>query len=232
MTAMEQKNLQHIGIIMDGNRRWARELGKPTLAGHREGVEALKRVGDWCLAHNIPYLTVWAFSTENWSRPKQEVSYLMKLIKQVAIKEIDEFMKRGAKLNIIGRLHELPAFAHEAVDQAMEKTKNNTAITLNVGINYGGRAEIIDAIKKMITAGITAAKVTEELVRQFLYLPDVPDPDLIIRASGEKRTSGFLLWEMAYAELFFSPSYWPDFGSQQMDEALANYHNRQRRFGG
>ena len=229
---MEQNNPQHIGIIMDGNRRWAKERGKPTLAGHREGVEALKRVGDWCLSQNIPYLTVWAFSTENWSRPKQEVSYLMKLIKQVAVKEIDEFMKRGAKLNIIGRLHELPEFAREAVEQAMEKTKHNTAITLNVGINYGGRAEIIDAIKKMIAAGITAAKVTEELVRQFLYLPDVPDPDMVIRASGEKRTSGFLLWEMAYAELFFSPSYWPDFGDQQMDQALADYHQRQRRFGG
>lgn len=228
-----EKNLpQHIGIIMDGNRRWAKERGLPAFMGHREGVQALKRVGGWCIDNGVKFITVWVFSTENWSRPKEEVSFLMKLIKEAAIKELNWFLKRGTKLNIIGRLKELPQESRDALENLVAKTKNNDKVTLSVGINYGGQAEIIDAVKKIIKQGIKAAKVTEEVIRENLYAPDVPYPDLIIRTSGEQRTSGFLLWEAAYSEYYFTQKHWPDFSGQDMEQAVADYQKRKRRFGG
>lgn len=217
---------------MDGNRRWAKEHGLPAFMGHREGVQALKRIGDWCIKKGIKFLTVWAFSQENWSRPKEEVGFLMKLIREAVIKEFDWFIKNGTKLNIIGRLEELPKESRQALENAMARTKDNKKAVLNVGINYGGQAEIIDAVKKLVKRGIKPAQVTEEAIRQNLYDPTVPYPDLIIRTSGEMRTSGFLLWEAAYAEYYFTAKHWPDFSGRDMETAVDEYKKRNRRFGG
>lgn len=217
---------------MDGNRRWAKQRGLPTLAGHKKGVDTLKKVGHWCIDRGIRYLTVWAFSTENWSRPKKEVSYLMKLIREVAINEIDNFLKKGIRLNILGRLKELPDEVQTALQTAMAKTKDNTDLTLNVGVNYGGRAEIVDAVKDITQQGIAPDDISEDTLTKKLYHPEVPDVDMVIRTSGEQRSSGFMLWRAAYAEYHYCKSYWPAFSEKDLDTAIDDYAQRQRRFGG
>lgn len=223
---------QHIGIIMDGNRRWAKEKGLPTFEGHRRGYNKIKEVGDWCLARGIKILTVYAFSTENWNRSKEEVNYLMGLLKNLAVREIYFFHKRGVKVKFIGRLSELAQDIGGAIEKIEEKTKNNTRAILNIALNYGGRAEIVDVIKGITKEKISPEEINEELIGKFLYTKDLPDPDFIIRTSGEKRLSGFLLWQGSYSELCFYPAYWPAFSEKDFDECLADFTKRKRRFGG
>ncbi|MDP3244538.1 MAG: polyprenyl diphosphate synthase [bacterium] len=223
---------QHIGIIMDGNRRWAKEKGLPTFEGHRRGYNKIKEVGDWCLKRGIKTVTVYAFSTENWKRSKKEVNYLMGLLKRFARKEVNFFNKRNVKIKFIGRINELASDIKKAINNIEEKTKNNTRALFNVALNYGGRAEIIDAVKKIIKEKISAKKIDEKLISSYLYTKDLPDPDFIIRTSGEKRLSSFLLWQGSYAELCFYPAYWPAFSEKDFDECLLDFAKRKRRFGG
>jgi undecaprenyl diphosphate synthase len=222
---------QHIGISMDGNRRWAKAKGLPAIEGHRVGAETFKKIGQHCLDTGIKYLTVFSFSTENWDRPKKEVEFLFNLCKTFIRNEIDDLHKKNVRFNIFGRLAGLPNALQEEISRAMEITKENTRAVFSMALNYGGRPEIVDAVKKIIAAGVKPEQVTEEVISQNLYSPFIPDPDLIIRTSGELRTSGFLLWESAYSELYFTKKYWPDFSEQDLDEAIEEYGRRQRRFG-
>lgn len=228
---MQKQIPNHIGIIMDGNRRWAKENGVSTLEGHRRGYGNLKNIAQWCLDRGIKILSVFAFSTENWDRTKEEVSYLMDLIKYVLENEVDTYHKKNIRILISGRIEGLPLELQELAGQAMEKTKNNSAGIFNALVNYGGRSEIVDAMKKIMASGIKPEQITEDTVSQNIYSPFISDPDLIIRTSGELRTSGFLLWEAAYSELYFTKKYWPDFNEKDLDEAIEEFGRRQRRFG-
>lgn len=222
----------HLGIIIDGNRRWAKERGLPTLEGHRRGYDKLKKVGKWCKAKGIKILTIFAFSTENWNRSKEEVSYLMHLLSQAFNKkEVDELDKEGIRLRVIGQKERLDKRLQKLIQQAEERTKNNKEGILNLAISYGGRPEIIEAIKKIIKKKIPPEKITEKIVSQNLWTEGLPDPDLIIRTSGELRISGFLTWQAVYSELYFCKKYWPDFSEKDLDIALLDYTRRQRRFG-
>jgi len=217
---------------MDGNRRWAKEKGLPALEGHRRGYNKLKEVGKWCIRKGVKILTLWAFSTENWNRSKKEVDYLMRLfMNALSNREIGELHKEGIKLQVIGQKERLEKPLQEAIRKAEEKTKNNKKGILNLAISYGGRAEIMEVIKKIIKNKISAEKITEKIIDENLWTVGLPDPDLIIRTSGELRTSGFLIWQAAYSELYFSPKYWPDFTEKDLDAVLADYAHRQRRFG-
>lgn len=222
---------RHIGIIMDGNRRWARARGLPTLEGHRRGYDKLKDVGGWCLDRGIQTLTVYAFSTENWDRSKDEIAYLMDLFHRALTKEVEEFNRRGIRLKVIGIRERLPEPVQRAANDAEARTAGNTRGLLQLAINYGGRQEIVDAARAAITRGIKPEELTIETFRTLTYAPDVPDPDLIIRTSGEQRLSGFLTWGSAYSELYFTDVHWPDFGKEHLDAALAWYAGRERRFG-
>lgn len=226
-----QKIPQHIGIIMDGNRRWAKERGLPSLEGHHQGYEKLKEIAKLCFKRGVKVLTVFAFSTENWDRSKEEVSYLMALLKMAVKEALNEFHKDNIRMKISGRINQLSKDLQEAITETVEKTRNNTKGILNLALNYGGRPEIIDAIKEIIDKNIPAQKIDEKIVKENLYMSDLPDPELIIRTSGEKRLSGFLLWESAYSELYFTKKYWPDFNEKDLDEALQEYDRRERRFG-
>ncbi|TAK04816.1 di-trans,poly-cis-decaprenylcistransferase [Patescibacteria group bacterium] len=223
--------LTHLGIILDGNRTWARARGLPTLEGHRRGYDRLKEFGDWCIARRIPVITAFVFSTENWDRPPEEVAYLMDLLEGALTREVGEFDKRGIRLKIIGRRERLAPSIVRAIDAAEARTAKNDKITLRLAMNYGGRAEIVDAAKKAIAAGAAPESLTEESFRNFLYEPETPDPDMIIRTADQKRLSGFLLWGAAYSEFYFTPTLWPDFSEQDLDAALAEYANRTRKFG-
>ncbi len=217
---------------MDGNRRWARSRGLPPLEGHRQGYEKMKKVGKWCKAKGVKILTVWAFSTENWARSKQEVSYLMDLLANaLSKKEIEWIKKENIKLQIIGQRERLSKTLQKLVNEAEEATKNNKDGILNLAISYGGRAEILEAIRKIVAKNIPADKITEEMINQNLWTAGMPYPDLIIRTSGEQRTSGFLLWQSAYSELYFYKKPWPDFSEKDLEEAFGNYVKRQRNFG-
>lgn len=222
---------KHIGMIMDGNRRWARERGLPTFEGHRRGYDKVKEVGDWCLARGIKILTVFAFSTENWQRSKEEVDYLMNLLHFALTKELNEFNKRGVRLKIIGRREGLPEKVTKAIDEVEKVTAANTKGLLQIAINYGGRAELVDVVKKIVSQNVPSEKIDELVIEQNLYTVGVPDPDLIIRTSGEQRLSGFLLWQSAYSELYFCQKYWPAFSEKDLDEALQWFAGRGRRFG-
>jgi len=226
-----QKIPQHIGIIMDGNRHWAKERNLPTLEGHRLGYNKLKEITRLCFKKGVKILTVFAFSTENWNRSKKEVSYLMKLLKRAVKESLSEFHKENVKIKIFGRLNQLPKDLQKLIAETVNKTKNNTKEILNIAFNYGGRAEIIDAIKNIVSKNIPAAKIDEKIIKENLYAGELPDPELIIRTSGEQRLSGFLLWESAYSELYFTKKYWPDFNEKDLDEALQEYDRRERRFG-
>jgi len=232
MSKKENNIPYHIGIIMDGNRRWAKEKGLPALEGHRRGYNKLKEVGRWCKKKGVKILTLWAFSTENWNRSKKEVDYLMRLFRNaLSDREIGELHKEGIKLQIIGQKERLGKPLQEAIRRAEEKTKNNKEGILNLAISYGGRAEMMEVIKKIIKNKIPAEKITEKIIDENLWTAGIPDPDLIIRTSGEIRTSGFLIWQAAYSELYFSPKYWPDFTENDLDAAISDYAKRQRRFG-
>jgi undecaprenyl diphosphate synthase len=216
---------------MDGNGRWALSRGLPRLAGHRAGVENLRRIITACVEFGIPYLTIYAFSTENWGRPPEEVQGLLFILDEVLQKELNELHKEGVQLRHIGRLEGLAASTQKKVREAMAMTKNNTRLTLNVAFNYGGRDEIVQAIRQMIADGVQPDEVTDELVSRYLYTAGQPDPDLIIRTAGELRISNFLLWQGAYAEYYAADVYWPDFDKSEFRRALDRYASRERRFG-
>lgn len=215
---------------MDGNRRFAREKNLPLLEGHRLGKEKLKEVFSWCKDSGIKNLIVFTFSTENWNRPKKEVDYLMNLLKALLLKEAEEIKKKGGQIRFVGQRERFDVSIQDAIKKAEEKTKNGE-ITLWLALSYGGRAEILEAIKKLIKKGITEGDVTEEVFSKELWTEGMPDPDLIIRTSGEKRLSGFLPWQGVYSELFFTDSYWPAFSREEFDAILKEYDERERRFG-
>ena len=200
----------HIGIIMDGNGRWATERGKPRSAGHRAGVENLRRILKASVRFGIQILTIYAFSTENWNRPAAEVMVLLELLSRALRREVPELHESGVRLNHIGRLERIPERSRQGVLDAIELTKNNDRLILNIAFNYGGRAEVVDAVKRIIRDGVAADNVTEDLFEQYLYTAGQPDPDMIIRTAGELRVSNFLLWQGAYAEYYAAPVYWKE----------------------
>jgi len=233
MAAKNEKNIPaHVGIIMDGNRRWARERNLPTLEGHLRGYEKMRQVPEWFFSRGVKILSVWAFSTENWQRSRTEVNYLMKLIKKALDEEIEEIHKKGYKILISGRIDELPGDLPESCAEVMAKTKNNKNGILNICLNYGGQAEIVDAIKKMVKNKISLEQIHEGMVRKYLYHGELSDFDIIVRTSGEQRLSGFQLWQGVYSEIMFMKKYWPDFEESDVDLILEEYAGRQRRFGG
>lgn len=221
----------HVAIIMDGNGRWARERHLPRLMGHRAGVENLRRVLRASVDFGINYLTIYAFSTENWERPSIEVRGLMNILDDVIDRELVEMHENGVQLRHIGRLEGLRPELQEKVRHAVELTKDNTNLVLNVAWNYGGRDEIIHVVQGMIKDGVDPADIDEDLIHQYLFTSDSPDPDLVIRTSGELRVSNFLIWQSAYSEWIFPDTLWPDFGPEELRAALWDYARRERRFG-
>ena len=222
---------KHIGIILDGNRRWARAKGLPTLEGHRKGYENLKTIGAAAIERGIKYVSAYVFSTENWNRAQDEVDYLMNLLVWVAKHEVAEMNKQGIRVRFVGSRERLSDKVLEAIEDAEEKTNANTRGTLALCLNYGGYQELVDAFKNMMEAGIKKSEVTADVISKYLYQADIPPVDLIIRTSGEQRTSGFMLARSAYAELYFTDKFWPDFTVKDLDEALTDFAKRQRRFG-
>lgn len=226
-----EKIPQHVAMIMDGNGRWALQRGLPRLAGHKAGTENLRRVIRSTVEFGVKYLTIYAFSTENWGRPAEEVNGLMLILQNVIDRELNELHSEGVQLRHIGRLERLDPAIQNKVLKAIELTKNNDRLILNVAFNYGGRDEIVRAIQKIIKDGVSAEDVTDELVNQYLYTAGVPDPDLIIRTSGELRVSNFLIWQAAYSEWYITPTFWPDFDKDEYHRALESFANRDRRYG-
>jgi undecaprenyl diphosphate synthase len=221
----------HVAIIMDGNGRWAKQRGLPRLAGHQAGTENLRRTIRACVELGIRYLSIYAFSTENWGRPKEEVEGLLRILESVIEKELNELHKEGVQLRHIGRLEKLPEALRKKVENAIELTKDNTTLTVVVAFNYGGRDEIVFAVEEMIREGIKVEDVSEALLSQHLFTAGIPDPDLIIRTSGEMRLSNFLIWQAAYSEYYVTPAYWPDFDKAELQKAIDAYCQRSRRFG-
>lgn len=224
-------SLKHIAIIMDGNGRWAKKRHLPRLLGHRAGVKAVERTVRAAADFGIPYLSLYAFSTENWKRPKTEVKGLMSLFRYYINKKVQELVKEDVRLRFAGRIKELPKDIQEIIHEAENETEKGQRLQLIVCLNYGGRQEIVDAVQKLLKDGYKG-EVTEETIRSHLYLPDLPDPDLIIRTSGEYRLSNFWLWEGSYSEFYFSSLLWPDFNKEALQEAILSYEKRDRRYGG
>jgi undecaprenyl diphosphate synthase len=221
----------HVAIIMDGNGRWAQQRGLPRTEGHRAGVENMRRVLEGAVEFGIKIMTVYAFSTENWGRPQDEVRGLLKIFEEVITREVTELHKNGVKLRHLGTLEGISDNLKQAVHSAIELTQHNERITLNIAFNYGGRAEILQAVKQMILDGVSPAQVNEQVFERYLYTAGMPDPDLIIRTAGEMRLSNFLIWQSAYAEYYTTPTFWPDFDKQELYQALVAFSQRQRRFG-
>lgn len=221
----------HVGIIMDGNGRWAQQRGLPRVMGHRAGTENLRRVLEACGQFGIKVLTIYAFSTENWGRPPAEVRGLMQLLSRTIRDELHELNAKGVQIRHSGSLVGISDQLKRQINQALETTRNNDRLILNVAFNYGGRAEIIDAVQRIIADGLPAESITEDLFSHYLYTHGLPDPDLIIRTGGEYRLSNFLIWQAAYAEYYATPTYWPDFDQQELYRALVAYTERDRRFG-
>ncbi|WP_246577860.1 isoprenyl transferase [Clostridium psychrophilum] len=226
---------RHIAIIMDGNGRWAKEHNLPRALGHKAGVEAIRRIVKESNKLGVEYLTLYAFSTENWKRPLKEVNSLMKLLVDYLKSEIEELNANDVVINSIGDISKLPKICRVELDNAYEKTRNNKGLTLNLALNYGGRNEIVDAVKEIcldLNSGkISEDKITEDIFSNYMYTRDMPDPDLIIRPSGELRLSNFLLWQSAYSEFWFSNINWPDFHEKELKLAISDYQKRDRRFG-
>jgi len=222
---------RHVGIIMDGNGRWAGARGLPRAAGHRAGTENLRLILRAAVEFGVQILTIYAFSTENWSRPKGEVKALLAILERVIDRELRELHEEGVQLRHVGRLERLPAKLQSKVKGAIDLTKDNQRLLLNVAFDYGGRAEIVDAVRRIINDGIAAEQVDETLISRYLYTAGLPDPDLIIRTSGEMRVSNFLIWQGAYAEYYVTPAMWPDFDKGEFYKALEAYTQRERRFG-
>jgi undecaprenyl diphosphate synthase len=228
---MTNSNIQHLGFIMDGNRRWAKEHGLPVFFGHKKGYETAFKVVEWCMNKGIKVITLYTFSTENWNRTKKEVEYLMNLSERAIKEKIKTLHKNGIKVQFIGRLQQLSEKLQKTFQTAMELTKDNNLATLNIAFNYGGHAEIIDAVNRLLKKRDWGKKIDEKTFQKYLYDSQMPPVDLVIRTSGEMRISGFMLWEAAYSELYFTKTYWPAFSEKNLDEALAEYDRRQRRFG-
>jgi len=224
-------SIRHLAIIMDGNGRWATKRHLPRLAGHKAGVGALRRVVECATDEHIEMLSVYAFSTENWGRPRTEVDGLMRLFWETIRSDLEKLHRDGVRLRHLGRLQDLSPDIQKAVRNSVELTRNNTRIGLNICFNYGGRAELVDAIRQIIADGRDPDAITEELISSYLYTRDLPDPDMVIRTAGEMRVSNFLLWQSAYSEYFATPTLWPDFGREDLREAINSFHRRQRRFG-
>ncbi|MBU2635276.1 di-trans,poly-cis-decaprenylcistransferase [Patescibacteria group bacterium] len=222
----------HLGIIIDGNRRWAKKKGLLFFEGHRKGLNNVQKIGDFCAKKGIKILTLYTFSTENWKRSKKEVSYLMKLIKEsLNKKNIQKLHKKRIKLQIIGQKERLSQVLQKKIKEAEELTKNNKERILNLAISYGGRPEIIQAVKNIIKKKIPANKITEDLINKNLWTAGLPYPDLIIRTGGAKRLSNFLTWQSAYSEFYFTKKSWPEFTEKDLEKALLDFSHRQRRFG-
>lgn len=232
---VKETNLQHIAIIMDGNRRWAKQKGLPSAFGHKKGVDALKTVMRACDDFGIKYLTVYAFSTENWNRKPEEVDFLMDLLGKTLENELQEMHENGVVINFIGDLTKLSTKLQKILSNAVEVTKNNTGVRLQIAFNYGARDEMVHAVKNIAgmlkTGEITENDIDADLISKSLYTKDIPDPDLLIRTGGEMRVSNYLLWQIAYAEFFVTKTLWPDFDKAALAQAVEEFHSRQRRYG-
>jgi undecaprenyl diphosphate synthase len=221
----------HVAIVMDGNGRWAASRGLPRLAGHRAGAENIRRVVQACVDYGIRHLTIYAFSMENWSRPKDEVNGLLRILGEVIERELPRLKAEGIQVRHLGRLDRVPANLVSAIQHAVSATQGNDRFMLNVCFNYGGRTELLDAVKQIVASGVTPEKITEDLINRTLYSSGSPDPDLIIRTGGEQRLSNFLIWQAAYSEYWFTACNWPDFDKDTLRQALVDYSNRLRKFG-
>ena len=221
----------HVAIIMDGNGRWAREKGLPRLAGHRAGTENLREVIEACAEFGIQYLTIYAFSTENWKRPSEEIQGLMRIFKTMLDRELKNLHENGVQLRHLGKLDRIDDELQKKVKEAIDLTKDNQTLILNIAFNYGGRDEIIQAVKQIMLDGISPDELDAELFSKYLYTSNSPDPDLIIRTSGEYRCSNFLIWQGAYSEWYFTKTYWPDFNREELHQALVEFNERDRRYG-
>lgn len=234
-TLIPEKLPQHLAIIMDGNGRWAKQKGFLRTIGHENGATAVKRTVEQCARLGIPYLTLYAFSTENWNRPKFEVDMLMKLLVKALRKEIKSLQENNIKLNAIGNLDLLPSSVRKELTEVLEKTKNNTHLTLSLALSYGSRNELLEATKELCNKVknniISIDAIDESVINKHLYTHNLPDVDLLIRTSGEQRISNFMLWQIAYAELYFTEVLWPDFSNEHLQKALETYQNRERRYG-
>jgi undecaprenyl diphosphate synthase len=228
----EAVRARHVAIIADGNRRWARERGLPVLAGHVQGIEAIRPIVRRARDRGVETLSVYTFSTENWARPDEEVSGLFGLIDGAVRQYTDELISEGVRVQVIGRLHEAPADVQRSIRAAQERTRSGALLTLNICFNYSGRAEIVDAARALVAARVDPNGVDEAHFAEHLYTAGQPDVDILIRTGGDQRTSNFLLWQAAYAELIFCAKYWPDFTVEDFDAALAEFERRDRRFGG
>lgn len=232
---VKDTNLQHIAIIMDGNRRWAKERNLPSAFGHKKGVDSLKNIMRACDDFGVKYLTVYAFSTENWNRKKEEVDFLMDLLGQTIKNELKEMHENGVVINFIGDLTKLSPKLQEILAEAVDTTKNNNGVHLQIAFNYGARDELVHAVKNIANnvknGNIQIENIDENLLSKFLYTGSIPDPDLLIRTGGEMRVSNYLLWQIAYAEFFVTKTLWPDFDKNALAEAIEDFHHRQRRYG-
>lgn len=222
----------HVAVIMDGNGRWARKRLLPRVAGHRAGVEAVRATVDTAARLGIKVLTLYAFSVENWKRPAYEIEALMTFLKEYLRKEIDNLDRNNIRFQTIGRTHELEESVRRELDSARSQTRNNSGMILNVALNYSGRAELIDAVKQMVAEGVAPEKITDQEISRHLYTGGLPDPDLMIRTSGEMRISNFLLWQLAYSEIYITDTLWPDFRRPHFFEAIIDFQKRERRYGG
>ena len=222
---------RHVAIIMDGNGRWAAQRGLPRAAGHRAGTENIRRIIERFNDHGVQYLTIYAFSTENWGRPAPEVRTLIRLLGLFIKREVDNFVRNNVRLKMLGHLETLPTGLQRQVQDALARTAANTGLVLSICFSYGGRDDIVMAARKMAAERLLPEEITQEMFGNYLYTAGTPDPDLIIRTAGDARISNFLLWQSAYAELYFTETYWPDFGREDIDIALAEYGRRKRKFG-
>ena len=224
-------DLKHIAIIMDGNRRWAKERNLPSALGHKKGVEALKTTLRACNDFGVKYLTVYAFSTENWNRKKEEVDFLMNLVAVTLTNELEEMHKENVQIHFIGDLTKLSDSLQKILVNAVETTKNNTGVVLQIALNYGSRDEIVNAVKKIVSSGINADDISEKIISDNLYTSNVPDPDILVRTGGEQRISNYLLWQIAYLEIIIRNEFWPEFDKNLLAECIKEFGKRQRRYG-
>lgn len=228
---IKDTNLKHIAIIMDGNRRWAKEKNLPSAMGHKKGVDSLKNILRACNDFSIKYLTVYAFSTENWNRKKEEVEFLMNLVAVTLTNELAEMHKENVQIHFIGDLTKLSDKLQKILANAVETTKNNTGVVLQIALNYGSRDEIVHAVQKIVESGVKSDEIDEQLISENLYTAGVPDPDILIRTGGELRISNYLLWQIAYSEIIIRSEFWPDFDKNSLKDSILEFGKRQRRYG-
>ena len=228
---IKDTNLKHIAIIMDGNRRWAKEKNLPSAMGHKKGVDSLKNILRTCNDFSIKYLTVYAFSTENWNRKKEDVEFLMNLVAVTLTNELAEMHKENVQIHFIGDLTKLSDKLQKILANAVETTKNNTGVVLQIALNYGSRDEIVHAVQKIVESGVKSDEIDEQLISENLYTAGVPDPDILIRTGGEQRISNYLLWQIAYSEIIIRSEFWPDFDKNSLKDSILEFGKRQRRYG-